>query len=549
MTTLLEGCTPYKQEDAEKYNRLRWWPGLTLGDLLDRAADIYPDKEAFVDGKSRLTFSQAREKTDRLAVGLMELGIKPLDRVLLQLPNWNEFVFAYFALQKIGAITVLLIDRYRQYEINHLVRLSGATAWVVARRYDKVDYMPVIEDVLKESPQMERVVLARAEGGEPFASIEELIRQNKRSEENIRRLAGVRPDPMQVAHMGVTGGTTGTPKVVPRTHNSIVCSSEYCARAWEMDIHDNCLVAGPIGHDLTFSKGLLGSVPTFGKTTFLDSTDMDDVCKAIETEKITVIVWVPTLSARLVHFERLGNYDMSSLRGVHCGGGSSLPDMVRGVHEKLGARFFNAYGGTEGMTTITRSGDDLETILHTVGKPTCPYDTYKVIGPDGEILPPDTPGELLLKGPGVFTGYYNAPGENALVFTRDGFFRTGDVAKISNEGYITLTGRIKDMINRGGESISATEIEKLIIDHPGVAQVAVVAMPDPDLGEKVCAYVQPVAGMRITFDDIISYLKGRKVSVLQLPERIEFIEAFPYTKAEKIDKSALRADIEKRVKG
>lgn len=546
MTTFLEGFTPYKEEDAEKYTRLRWWPGLTLGDILDRAADIYPEKEAFVDGKSRLTFSQAREKTDRLAVGLADLGIKPLDRVLVQLPNWNEFVYAYFALQKIGAIVVLLIDRYRQYEINHLVRLSGATAWIVARRYSEVDYVPIVEDVLKESPQMERVVLARAEGGEPFASIEELINRTERTGDNLRRVADLRPDPMQVAHMGVTGGTTGTPKIVPRTHNSLVCASELCARAWEMDIHDNCLVAGPIGHDLTFSKGLLGSILTLGKTTFLDSTDMEDVCRTVETEKITVIVWVPTLAARMVHFEKLGEFDISSLRGIHCGGGASLPDMVRGVQERLGCCFFNAYGGTEGMTTITRSCDDLETILHTVGKPTCPYDTYKVVDPDGKELPPDTPGELLIKGPGVFTGYYKAPEENARVFTEDGFFRTGDVAKISKEGYIVLTGRIKEMINRGGESISATEIEKLILDHPDVAQVAVIPVPDPDLGERVCACVMPVAGKTLTFDSIISYLKGRKASVLQLPERIEFMNDFPYTKAGKIDKMALREDVLKK---
>ncbi|MGC8492148.1 MAG: AMP-binding protein [Syntrophobacteraceae bacterium] len=547
MAILLEGCTPYRQQDAEKYDRLRWWPGLTLSDLLDRAADIYPHKEAFVDGKCRLTFSEAREKTDRLAIGLMDLGIKPLDRVLIQLPNWNEFVFVYFALQKIGAVTVLLIDRYRQYEINHIAKMSGATTWIVARRYAKVDYLPIIDDVLKESPQLKRVILARAEGGEPFSDIDDLIGKNELSEGNIRRLAEARPDPMQIAHMGVTGGTTGIPKIVPRTHNSLVCSSEFCARAWDMDIHDNCLLAGPIGHDLTFSKGLLGSVPTFGKITFLDTTDMEEVCKTIEAEKITVIVWVPTLSQRLLIYEKLGDFDLSSLRGIHCGGGASLPDMVRGVQEKLGAIFYNAYGGTEGMTTISRTNDDLETILNTVGKPTCPYDTYKVVDPFGEDLPPDTPGELLLKGPGVFTGYYNNPTENKLVFTQDGFFRTGDVAKISREGYIVLTGRIKEMINRGGESISATEIERLILDHPDVAQVAVVPMPDPDLGEKVCAYIQVMPKATLTFEDVISFLRGRKASVLQLPQRIEFIDAFPYTKAGKLDKATLREDIAQKV--
>ena len=148
----LEGFIPYKREDAEKYTQFRWWPGLTFGDMLDKAADIYPHKEAFVDRKSRLTFSQARQNVDRLAISMMELGIKPLTRVLVQVPNWNEFVYGYIALQKIGAIPVLLIDRYRQHEINHLAQLTGATTWIVPERYKKIDYLPIIRDVLKNNP-------------------------------------------------------------------------------------------------------------------------------------------------------------------------------------------------------------------------------------------------------------------------------------------------------------------------------------------------------------------------------------------------------------
>ena len=547
MTNFLEGFTPYKVEDAERYNRLRWWPGLTLGDVLDRAADIYHDKEGFVDNQTRLTFSQMREKTKRLAIGFMDLGIRPKDRVLVQMPNWNEFVLAYFALQKIGAIAVLLIDRYRQYEINHLFQLTGATAWILPEKYKKINYLPIIDDVLKENPQIEHVILARAAQHEALLSLEKLIDQSALTHANISRLADRRPDPMEVAHMGPTGGTTGLPKVVPRTHNSLICSSEYAALAWEMNMHDICLLAGPVGHDLTFTKGLLCILLTLGKTIFLDSADPSEVCWAIDQEKVTSIVWVPTLARRLVDFERLTDYDLSSLKKMHCGGGASLPDLIRAVREKLQCAYFNAYGGTEGQTTITRSNDDVETIYTTVGKPTCPYDTYKVVDKEGKELPLHTSGELLIKGPGVFTGYYRNPEENKKVFDRHGFFRTGDVAEINEKGYITLTGRIKEMINRGGESISAAEIEKLISDHPDVALVAVIPMPDPEMGERVCAYIQPKPGAKLTFDDIIAFLKDRKASVLQLPERMEFIDEMPFTKAEKIDKKVLRQDIERKL--
>jgi 2,3-dihydroxybenzoate-AMP ligase len=544
---LLKGFTPYRKEDAEKYIRLRWWAGLTLGDLLDKAADIYPNKEALVDEKRRLSYSQVREMANRLAISLMDLGIKTMDRVLVQLPNWGEFVYSYFALQKIGAIPVLLIDRYRPHEINHLFRLTGATSWIIPQQYRKTDYLPVIKDVLKNNPKIKHVILTRGGRHRRLLNLETMIERTKLKERDIARLAKRRPDPMQVAHMGPTGGTTGLPKVVPRIHNSLICSIEYAARAWEMDIHDICLLAGPIGHDLTFTKGLCGSLFTLGKMVFLDSTDPKDICRTIQQEKATAIVWVPTLAKRVTDFEGLRDYDLSSLKKMHCGGGVSQPDVIKGVWEKLGCTFFNGYGGTEGQTTITRPEDRPETVLHTVGKPTCPYDTYKVVDRNGEELPANTPGELTIKGPGVFAGYYKAPEENKMVFDKEGFFRTGDVVKIDEAGNVTITGRIKEMINRGGESISATEIESLIIGHPGVAIVAVIPMPDPVMGERVCAYIQPKPGANLNFEKIIAYLKERKASVLQFPERIEFIGEMPLTKAEKVDKKVLIEEIKKKI--
>jgi 2,3-dihydroxybenzoate-AMP ligase len=542
----LKGFTPYKKEDAEKYNRLGWWPGLTLGDILDKAADIYPNKEALVDEKSRLNYFQVREMANRLAISLMELGIKTMDRVLVQLPNWSEFVYSYFALQKIGAIPVLLIDRYRPYEINHLFRLTGATSWVVPEKYRKTDYLPIIKDVLKNSPRVKHVILARGGKHRHLLNLERMIEQTELKERDLGRLAKRRPNPMQVAHMGPTGGTTGLPKVVPRTHNSLICGIEYGARAWEMDIHDTCLLAGPIGHDLMFTKGLCGSFFTLGKTVFLDSTDPTDICRTIQQEKVTAIVWVPTLAKRLIDFEGLKDYDLSSLKKMHCGGGVSQAEMIKGVWEKLGCTFFNAYGGTEGQTTMSRWEDPSETVLHTVGRPTCPYDIYKVVDRNGKELPPNTPGELIIKGPGVFTGYYKAPEENKMALNKEGFFRTGDVVKIDEAGNVTITGRIKEMINRGGESISATEIESLIIGHPEVSICAVIPMPDPVMGERVCACIQPKLGANLNFDKIIAYLKERKASVLQFPERIEFIVDMPLTKAEKVDKMALIEDIRKK---
>jgi non-ribosomal peptide synthetase component E (peptide arylation enzyme) len=348
--------------------------------------------------------------------------------------------------------------------------------------------------------------------------------------------------------MGPTGGTTGLPKVAPRTHNDYLSRVEYAARACEFSNDDICLVAAPACHDLTFSMAICLTIFTFGKLIMLDSFEPQAVCQTIEREKVTAIVWVPTLAARLIQFDGLKDYNLRSLKKMHCGGGVSSPELIKAVHEKFNCVFFNGYGGTEGMSLLTRPHYSLERVCNSVGVPTCPHDSYKIVDEDGNQLAPNTPGELIVKGPGIFAGYYKMPQENQKVFDANGYFRTGDQAMVNDQGDFVLTGRIKEMINRGGESISATDIENLMITHPGIIAVAVVPMPDAEMGEKACAYVQRQPGVELGFETIISILKDRGASVLQLPERMEFVDAMPYTKAEKIDKQALKKDIKKKIK-
>jgi len=543
----LEGFTPYKKKDADKYNRLRWWPGIPLGDFLDKAADIYPDKEALVDGEKRLTYAQLKNHSDKLAIGFIDLGIKPLDRILVQLPNWAEFIYTYFALQKIGAIPILLLAKHRQNEIRHLQQMTEASSWVVAQRYHKVDYLPIIDDVLQKNNHIENVILVRASHPGSFLSLESLIQKEELTDAQRSILADRRPDPMQIAHMGPTGGTTGLPKAAPRTHNDYLSRVEYAARACEFNNNDICLVAAPASHDLIFSMAICITIFTFGKLVMLDSFEPQAVCQTIEREKVTAIVWVPTLASRLIHFDGLQDYDLSSLKKMHCGGGVSSPELIKTVYEKLDCTFLNGYGGTEGMSLLTRPHYSLERVCSSVGRPTCPYDSYKIVDENGNELPPNTPGELIVKGPGIFAGYYKMPQENEKVFDKNGYFRTGDHAMINASGDFVLTGRLKEMINRGGESISATDIENLMITHPGIIAAAVVPMPDPELGERACAYVQQASGAELDFEKIISFLKDQGASVLQSPERVEFVDTMPCTKAEKIDKQALIKDIKMKI--
>jgi non-ribosomal peptide synthetase component E (peptide arylation enzyme) len=266
----------------------------------------------------------------------MELGIQPLDRVLVQLPNRSEFVSAYFACQKIGAITVMLNDRYRQLEIERLAEISGATTWIVALQYGNTDFLPVVEDVLQLCPQIAHVVTVGREVDKPgFSSLERLIAESEPTEENRSRLTARSPDPRQVAHMGPTGGTTGEPKIVPLTHNSLGCNVEYCSKSWGQHCEDINLIVGSIGHHLPYSKGFLGSVMTLGALVMLDSTDARTICETIERERVTSVIWVPTLAQRLLQFEGLGEFDLSCLKKMHSAGGAAFPELVRDVFGRL----------------------------------------------------------------------------------------------------------------------------------------------------------------------------------------------------------------------
>lgn len=539
----IDGFQEYNKEDADRYNKLRWWLGLTWGDLLDKASDVYPQKEALVDDTSRYTYGELREKVDRLAVSLMGLGIAQGDFVLVQLPNWNEFVFSYFALQKIGAIVVLLISRHGKAEISYLCQLTKPKAWIVPAKYGNIDYKPLIADISREHTYVEQVILVRDKEQKGYSNLEELIMKGDLNESTLRTIEKRRPDPMTMATITPTGGTTGLPKAVPRTHNDFIANVEYHSKAWEITSEDTILTIAPVSHGQGILCGVGASFLNFAKYVLIDSTKPEDILRVVEKEKITAIPTVPAILQRIVNFENLGRYDMSSLKKVYSGGAPSTPDLVKNVYGKLKCKFVNAFGSAEGSGAMTRLDDEFETICNTVGKKDCPYNEFKVINQYGEKMPPGIEGELVTKGPTIFTGYFKSEEENKKIFTEDGFFKTGDLAKIDEKGIITITGRIKETILRGGETISAVEIERLISSHPDVMDVAVIGMPDKTLGERVCAYVVARTSAKLGFEDVIAFLKSKGASVMQLPERIEFVDTIPLTKIGKADKKMLKEEV------
>jgi 2,3-dihydroxybenzoate-AMP ligase len=543
----VDGFEPYKPEDVERYVKYRWWPGITWGDVFDKATDLYPEKEALVDDTARFTYKELREKVDRLAISFIELGIRERDFVLLQLPNWHEFVLAFFALQKAGAIVVLLIARHGLAEINYLCSLTHPVAWIGPARYKNTDYLPMLKSLMESNKDLQHLIAARARENQAFIPLERLIDAGKLTATNIEALAARRPDPMEVCIVIPTGGTTGLPKAVPRTHDSYLSSIEYHGAAWELTCQDVILTVAPVSHGQGMQCGLGGSFFNRAKFVLSDSTQPEDICRIIEQEKVTAFPTVPAVVQRIVTFEKLKEYDLSSLKKIYAGGAPSTPELVKSVYQTLGCKYVNAFGSVEGSGAMTRLDADFETVCTTVGKKDCPYNRFKIIDQYEQEVPPNGEGELTTKGPIIFSGYFKSPDVNAITFTQDGFFKTGDLAKIDENGIITITGRIKETILRGGETISAVGIERLVSSHPSVAEVAVIGMPDQAIGERICAYIKLKPGVSLAFEELIAYLRSIGASVMQLPERVEFIDAIPLTNVGKADKKALKEDIKKKL--
>jgi non-ribosomal peptide synthetase component E (peptide arylation enzyme) len=376
------------------------------------------------------------------------------------------------------------------------------------------------------------------------------MRQVELTPDNLKALEERRPDPDEVCQMLPTGGTTGLPKVSPRSHNCYINNIEYHTYRWELTSQDTVMVITPLGHSLALDWGMGAALFTHAKLVLLDSVKPEDICEWVQREKVTAIPTVPALMARVVQMDDLHKYDLSSLKRLSVGGSPSTPELFKIIHQKIGCQFVNGFGSVEGACASTKLGDSIELVSGSIGKAVCPHDELKVVDPDSNEVPVGVDGELVSRGPGIFTGYFkSSPEERASMFTKDGFFRSGDQARKDESGNIWITGRIKDIIIRGGDNISAIEIENLMSGHPGIIDSAVVGMPDKILGERTCAYVVTKPGFKATLEQIVSFLKSKGASTLQLPERIEVIEELPMTKVGKVDKKKLREEIKKRLEG
>ncbi|KAF0848036.1 (2,3-dihydroxybenzoyl)adenylate synthase [Nocardia caishijiensis] len=527
-----EGYVPFPEAEAQEYRAAGYWAGRTLGDLLRDTARTQPSSPAILSDAAVRTYAELDADADAMAHGLLALGIRPGDRVIVQLPNIPEFATALFGILRAGIIPVLTLPAHRRAEIEHLAALSEAVAYLIPDRLGEFDYRELAATVRAAVPSLAHVLVA----GEPgaFRALDSVPTQGDSLPE---------VDSAEIAVMLVSGGTTGLPKLIARTHDDYVYNATASARVCELTADDVYLATLPAAHNFPLAcPGILGTVATGGAVAFTLDPSPEAAFAAIEKHRVTVSAVVPPLAQLWSAAVDWEDADLSSLRLLQVGGARLAEVNAREVEPALQCRLQQVFGMAEGLLNYTRLDDPDELVYTTQGRPLSPGDEIRVVDGQGDDVAPGEEGELLTRGPYTLRGYYRAPEHNARAFTVDGYYRSGDLVRQLPTGHLVVSGRIKDVINRGGENISCDELEEHLLAHPAVRHAAAVGLPDPSLGEKVCV-VLVVTGALPTLPELKMFLTERGLATYKLPDLIRQADSLPVTAVGKIDKKALRGTL------
>ncbi|MEV0318562.1 (2,3-dihydroxybenzoyl)adenylate synthase [Streptomyces sp. NPDC050658] len=518
-------------EFAERYRTAGYWRGETFGGMLRERADAHPARVAITDGERNWTYGELDVRADQLAAGFAARGITKGDRVVVQLPNVAEFFEVVFALFRIGALPVFALPAHRETEIHYFCEFTEAVAYVIPDRLGGFDHRDLATKVRAEVPTL-REVFVVGDPGEHTA-LADVPREPI-------ELFG--PEPSDLAFLQLSGGSTGVPKLIPRTHDdymySLWGSNEICG-VTEDSVY---LVALPAAHNFPLSSpGSLGLLYAGGRVVMCPQPDPDTAFPIIEREKVTITGLVPPLALVWTDAGRTTPYDISSLDVLLVGGAKFSEAAARRVAPALGCTLQQVFGMAEGLVNYTRLDDPAETIVTTQGRPISPDDEIRIVDDADEEVPEGESGHLLTRGPYTIRGYWRAPDHNARSFTADGFYRTGDIVSRTPTGHLVVEGRAKDQINRGGEKIAPEEVENVILSHPYVHDVSVVAVPDEYLGERTLAYVIPREGAEpLKPVTIKKFVRERGLAAFKVPDRVEFVTAFPQTGIGKVSKKDQR---------
>ena len=546
---MLEGFVPFPEEFVKRYRQKGIWLDKTLGDEFDEFTLKYADRIAISYQGEQVTYRQLGERVNRLALHFADMGLNTYDRMICQLPNGLDFLYCFYASVKIGVIPIAALPAHQESEISFFAKFTGARCHAIPSKYKSFSHQELSRKVRAQEPSLEFTFVSGDDVEDGFFSIDDLLQDRIEERMAVDTLKKYRPDPLEPAVFQLSGGTTGVPKVIPRTHNDYSACFRRAAEILKVTRDAIMGIAIPINHNFAMaSPGFLGTLYNGGRVVPIPSTKTEDVLEAIEREKITIMPTPPALLIRWMESDVLSNYDLSSFRAALAGGARLNAEAAKRVKPLLGCDYHQNLGMSEGTLFWTRAGDAEDLLLNSQGAPMFDEDEVKMVDHNDNEVPHGEEGELLVRGPITIRGYYNSPEYNQKAFTLDGFYRTGDVARFYKDRYVTVEGRIKDTINRGGEKISAEEVENHILAHPKVENCALVAMPDHEMGEKGCAFILTKGNQDLAFEELIDFLKSeRHIATFKLPERIELIEEFPMTKVGKIDKKELRSIISEKL--
>ena len=523
----LPGVVPFPPEFARKYREKGYWRDKSLAEEFAVCFSRFSTRVFLVDGEKQYTYAEIDKLSTNLALNLLELGLKPLDRVVPTLPNVAEFVILYFALQKIGCVPIAALATHRFAEVNQFVKLSGATACFYPERQGDFEFEPMIQRVKTENSSLKFCI--------SLAALRTLIGKPSRGKLNIEI------DPTDPCIFQLSGGTTGIPKLIPRTHNDYAFNSKTAAPVCAVTQDSVLLLALPIAHNLPLAcPGIQGYFFQGGKVVLSPTTKPEELFTLMQKHKVTHLKVVPALLIRLINDPAISRFDLTSLKLIQSGGQRMQPEVRLKTHQLIPSCFVQEnFGMSEGMLFFVRLDDPQEVKLETCGRPICADDEVRLVDEDGREVKPGEVGELTCRGPYTLRGYFGVPEYNARQFTADGFYCSGDLMRRHPSGNYVVEGRKKDLINRGGEKISAEEIENLILSHPAVQNVACVPVPDANLGEKMCACVILKKHQKLDLQSLVDFLKGKEIAKFKLPERLLVCDDFPVSTFGKVSKKAL----------
>ena len=532
--------TRLNQAMIDKYTRAGFWGRDTIIRSLERTARAHPEREAVYDRTHRLSYGQLLRRIDRVAATLAAQGIGAGDVVTLQIPNWVEFPCVFFALERLGAVANPVSMAFRARELDYILRFSESRAFIGCDRFKNFDHAAMIAQLRKSLPELKVVGVVRAAARPGVISLDEAIH----GDGPVPAFTPYDLDANAVTRMAFTSGTTGNPKGVIHSQNTTLSACTIQNRDMGHSERDAFLIYLPLGLNWGFLA--LAQVLILGaRAVLLDQFSAGAALELIDRERVTFIPTAPASIVAMLNDPALARSDLSSLRMVMSGGASCPIEIIREFQQRMKGSFVELYGMLEtGYHTYTRSGDYPERVAGSVGRAATAMGV-RVVNDQGRDVKRGEVGEIAADGPSVHLGYHKNPQANAELFLPDGWFRTGDLGRFDEAGNLYIEGRLKEIINRGGEKFFPREIEEILYTHPKVLHAAIIGIPDPRLGERNCLCVIPRPNQQVTLEEMVAFLKD-EVATYKLPEVLEIVTELPFTPTGKLQRHVLSKQMVER---